>query len=99
MERSFPKLTRFVPYRFWRKTMRKLRLESALVAVLMAAALAFAPAMLERPAFSQETTGGLQGSVKDPSGAVVPKAKVVLTSSAMVGSKELVTDSSGYYRF
>ena len=29
----------------------------------------------------------------------MPKAKVVLTSTAMVGSKELVTDTSGYFRF
>jgi Carboxypeptidase regulatory-like domain len=48
---------------------------------------------------AQETTGGLQGTVKDPSGAVVPNAKVVVTGSAMVGSKALLTDGSGYYRF
>jgi Carboxypeptidase regulatory-like domain len=48
---------------------------------------------------AQETTGGLQGTVKDPSGAVVPNAKVVVTGSALVGSKELETDGSGYYRF
>src|SRR5260370_27826278 len=50
-------------------------------------------------AMAQETTGGLQGTVKDPAGAVVPNAKVVVTGSALVGSKELQTDSSGYYRF
>ncbi len=49
--------------------------------------------------WAQETTGGLQGTVKDPSGAVVPNAKVVVTGAALVGSKELETDSSGYYRF
>lgn len=50
-------------------------------------------------ASGQETTGGIQGTVKDPSGAVVPKAKVVVTSPALIGSKEVVTDASGYYRF
>src|SRR6266705_541599 len=50
-------------------------------------------------AMAQETTGGLQGTVKDPSGAVVPNAKVVVTGTSLVGSKELETDSSGYYRF
>src|SRR5260370_210403 len=50
-------------------------------------------------ALAQETTGGLQGTVKDPSGAVVPNAKVVVTGASLVGSKELQTDSSGYYRF
>ena len=49
--------------------------------------------------WAQETTGGLQGTIKDPSGAIVPGAKVVVTGSALVGSKELETDSSGYYRF
>jgi hypothetical protein len=49
--------------------------------------------------FAQETTGGLQGTVKDPSGAVVPKAKVIVTGTALVGSKEQETDSSGNYRF
>jgi hypothetical protein len=47
----------------------------------------------------QETTGGLQGTVKDPSGAVVPRAKIVVTASSLVGSKDLETDASGYYRF
>jgi hypothetical protein len=49
--------------------------------------------------FGQETTGGLQGAVKDSSGAVIPKAKVVLTGTTLVGAKELSTDASGNYRF
>src|SRR5512137_1119717 len=48
---------------------------------------------------AQETTGGLQGVVKDPSGAVVPEAHVVVAGTSLVGSKELDTDSGGYYRF
>jgi hypothetical protein len=49
--------------------------------------------------FAQETTGGLQGTVKDPSGAVVSKAQIMLTGTTLVGAKTLETDSSGYYRF
>jgi Carboxypeptidase regulatory-like domain len=79
--------------------MRKLRLQSAALLMFAAAALVFTFNVVERPAWSQETTGGLQGTVKDPSGAVVPKAKVILSSTAMVGNKELITDASGYYRF
>src|SRR6516225_4442379 len=47
----------------------------------------------------QETTGGLQGTVKDPSGAVLPNAKVVVTTSTLVGEKTANTDASGYFRF
>ena len=48
---------------------------------------------------AQETTGGLQGTVKDAKNAVVPKASVELTGSALVGSKKVATDGTGYYRF
>src|SRR5215472_12241577 len=48
---------------------------------------------------AQETTGGLQGTVKDSSGAVVPNARVVVSGVALVGTKEINTDGSGYYRF
>ena len=49
---------------------------------------------------AQETTAGLQGTVKDPSGAVVPGAKVVVTGTTLVGSDKIAqTDSVGYYRF
>jgi hypothetical protein len=65
----------------------------------VALALGFTLTTLQLPVYCQETTGGLQGTVKDPSGAVVPRAKVVVTGTSLVGSKELTTDSSGYYRF
>jgi hypothetical protein len=48
---------------------------------------------------AQETTGGLQGIVKDPSGAVVPGAKVVVTGATLGGNKETEADGSGYYHF
>ena len=50
-------------------------------------------------ALAQETTGGITGTVKDPSGAVVPGVKVVVTGNTLVGSKEAETDNAGYYRF
>src|ERR1700739_4741266 len=49
--------------------------------------------------YAQETTGGLQGTVKDASGAVVTGAHVVVKSPALAGDKALDTDSTGYYRF
>jgi hypothetical protein len=47
---------------------------------------------------AQETTAGLQGTVKDHSGAVVPHAHISVTSPTLVGTKETETDASGYYR-
>ncbi len=55
--------------------------------------------LLVAPLFAQETTGGLQGIIKESSGAVVASAQVVVTGSSMIGSKQVVTDNSGYYRF
>jgi hypothetical protein len=49
--------------------------------------------------FAQETTAGMQGTVKDPQGAVVSNATVEVTSPSLIGVKKLDTDPSGYYRF
>lgn len=62
-----------------------------LVAVIMA--------ILFVPAFAQETTAGLQGTVKDPSGAVVTNATVEIAGSALIGSRKATTDAAGLYRF
>jgi hypothetical protein len=50
-------------------------------------------------ATAQETTGGLEGVVKDATGATISNVTVVLTGTALIGNKKLVTDGSGYYRF
>ncbi len=55
--------------------------------------------LLVAPLFAQETTGGLQGTVKESSGAVVSHAEVQITGTSLIGSKQLTTDDSGYYRF
>ena len=49
--------------------------------------------------FAQETSAGIQGTVKDPAGALVVKAKVEVSSPALIGTKRAETDSGGYYRF
>ena len=79
--------------------MRFFRLHGVALVLAIAITLGFTLPVLQQPAYSQETTGGLQGTVKDPTGAVVPRAHVVVTGTALVGSKEVTTDSSGYYRF
>ena len=50
-------------------------------------------------AFAQETTAGLQGTVKDPSGSVMANATVEISSPALIGTKKVQTDSGGNYRF
>ena len=50
-------------------------------------------------AFAQETTAGLQGILKDPSGAVIAHATVEVTSPALIGNKKVETDQRGYFRF
>ena len=50
-------------------------------------------------ASAQETTGGVQGTVRDSSGAVVSKAHVTVTGTSLVGNKTADTDTAGYYRF
>ena len=47
----------------------------------------FSVLLLVSSLVAQETTGGLQGTVKDPSGAVVSKATVELTGTSLVGKE------------
>jgi len=70
------------------RVLRPVVLLAAVTMVLSAVAL-----------FAQETTGGLQGTVKDASGAVVSNAHVVVRGSTLAGDKSLNTESTGYYRF
>lgn len=48
-------------------------------------------------AVAQETTGGIQGTVKDPQGAVVPGATVTVSSQTLIGKKTATSDSGGFY--
>ncbi len=48
---------------------------------------------------AQETTGGIQGTIKDPSGAVIAGAMVEVSGTALIGTKKVQTDSNGSYRF
>ena len=51
------------------------------------------------PLLSQIATTSLRGTIKDPSGALVPGAKVTITDSANGKSSSAVADSSGAYSF
>src|SRR6266566_2372763 len=62
--------------------------------VLLVCSLSFA---LLPAASAQETTAGIQGTVRDAQGAVVPGATVEATSPALVGGQKVTTDGAGYY--
>jgi hypothetical protein len=51
------------------------------------------------PALAQETTGGINGHVKDKSGAAIAKAQVELSSQALLTAKKMDTDNAGYFYF
>jgi Carboxypeptidase regulatory-like domain len=74
---------------------KKLSLFLASLAMgLLGVFLAVAPRSL-----AQETTGGIEGTVTDPSGAAVPGVHLVLTGTSLVGLKETDTDAKGFYHF
>ncbi len=49
--------------------------------------------------FSQNATTSLRGVVKDPSGALLPGAKVTITDTATGQARATVADSAGVYQF
>jgi outer membrane receptor protein involved in Fe transport len=51
------------------------------------------------PLFSQETTAGFQGTVKDPGGASVPGATIEVSGPALIGTRKAQSDSGGNYLF
>jgi Carboxypeptidase regulatory-like domain len=56
--------------------------------------------LLSMFAFSQSTTSGdITGVITDPSGAVVPNAKVTATNDATGESHTATTNGEGFYRF
>jgi hypothetical protein len=49
--------------------------------------------------FGQSATGSISGTVADSSGAVIPKATVVLTDEATKGKRDSVSNNSGIFNF
>ena len=67
------------------------RAPAALVFVALSASL--------HPTLAQSTSGSIQGTVTDGSGAIVPGATVVLQNTVSRLSRTTTTDSSGHYQF
>jgi hypothetical protein len=51
------------------------------------------------PSFGQTATTSLRGTIKDPSGALVPGAKITIVDNSSGNSLSRVADSSGSYSF
>jgi outer membrane receptor protein involved in Fe transport len=49
--------------------------------------------------FAQRTTGGITGTVKDGTGAVLPGVTVDLSGEYVMGSQTSITNENGVYRF
>src|SRR5437764_3669645 len=48
-------------------------------------------------AFAQSDLGSISGFVKDPSGAVIPKAQVTVKNEATALERRTTTNESGFY--
>jgi hypothetical protein len=55
-------------------------------------------ALFALPLFAQSTSS-IVGTVKDPSGAIIPGATVTLTNLGTADKRTAVTDGNGNYRF
>jgi hypothetical protein len=64
---------------------------------LRAAALLLALLPMTAALRAQTDNGSIVGYVKDPTGAVIPKAKVVLKNEATSVESPSTTNDSGYY--
>ncbi|MBT9332562.1 TonB-dependent receptor [Paracidobacterium acidisoli] len=64
---------------------------------MLALLLAFIFPFLSPYAFGQADTSAVSGTVTDPSGAVIPKAKVTAHNDATGADRTALTNGSGYY--
>ena len=61
--------------------------------------LAIMSLLLIPSGFAQETTAGIQGVVKDASGAAVPRANLEVSSPNLIGTRKTASDGEGNYHF
>src|SRR5687767_14430101 len=55
--------------------------------------------LLAAPVAAQDNSGTINGRVTDTTGAFIPGVTVSLTSPAIQGARDAVTDETGSYRF
>lgn len=73
--------------------------KSTFLAVAIAFSLTSGFIAIERPAICQVTTAAIHGTVTDPSGAVVPGARITALNGATGISTLTNSNSSGFYSF
>jgi Carboxypeptidase regulatory-like domain len=73
--------------------------DSFLQRVAVNAALLLALLLLFLPAAHAQLSGSLSGIVTDPSGSVVPSAKITLTNQASQEQREVTSNKDGYFAF
>ena len=83
----------------WRKSMRFFRFHTSTLLIGAVLGLVVSTPLLQQAGYAQASTaaGAIQGTVTDPSGAVVPNAKVIITEPAKGFQKVLKTSNSGFY--
>jgi hypothetical protein len=82
---------------YWKKSCFR---KAGATSILALATLIIGSATLPTPAaFAQatNTSGSIQGTITDPSGAVLAGATVTITSSGTAAAQTLTTDSAGFY--
>src|ERR1017187_3702902 len=84
----------FSPQPGQRKAGQHLRGAIIITGLLLAVLL-----LIQLPVVAQNASGNLSGTVSDTSGAVVPKAKVILKNQASNSTRESVTNGSGIFSF
>ncbi|HEX2520532.1 MAG TPA: carboxypeptidase-like regulatory domain-containing protein, partial [Terriglobia bacterium] len=55
--------------------------------------------VLAAPATAQDATGRIEGTLRDPQGALVPNANIVLTHLATGGEKSVNSGNTGSFNF
>ena len=63
------------------------------------AAFIFVVMLVMTASLHAQTTGTISGTVTDPSGAVVPKAKVVLKNQSSGDARQTVSNGEGAFSF
>jgi hypothetical protein len=74
----------------------RIRPSSIAIRLAASAALAFTPLVLN-PAYAQVAGATLSGTVRDPSGAVIPRAQISINNVATGVARTLTTDVAGFY--